>query len=242
MKRFLAIMLALAMAAAMAGCHQHHWEEATCETPKICNDCDATEGEPLGHTPGTEVITAVDTDALTITLDTICGRCGEVMETKQAPTGIAPADSALVISAEEWYNCLSTNIQLLGAGQTLYPYPAESQDGTYIQGVVTMSQMMTVFTFHDAQGNAITTQQQEDRGIVHNIRVDAQFTNDNAREFFMLLMVVLMNNNAELAPEDANTLTAQIMSGNQVSDNGFTYAMEIVSAADHTVCVSITAE
>ena len=32
------------------------------------------------------------------------------------------------------------------------------------------------------------------------------------------------------------------MSGNPVSDNGYTYAMEIVSVENHTVCVSITAE
>ena len=130
----------------------------------------------------------------------------------------------------------------MGAGQTLYPYPAESEDDTYIQGVVSMSQMMAVFTFNDAEGNALTIHQREDRGIVHNIRLDAQFTNDNAREFFMLLMIVLMNNNAQLSPEDASALTTQIMSGNQVSDNGYTYAMAIVSPADHTVCVSITAQ
>jgi len=27
----------------------HDWKDATCEEPKTCKDCDATEGSPLGH-------------------------------------------------------------------------------------------------------------------------------------------------------------------------------------------------
>lgn len=242
MKRILAVILVLTMAVSMAGCCDHNWVEATCVTPKSCSNCNAAEGEPLGHTPGKEIVSAVDTEALTVTFDTPCERCGEVIESRQSSTGIAPVGSTLILSADEWYNCLSTNIKQLGAGQTLYPYPAESQDNTLIHGVVSVSQMGAVFTFNDADGTALTTDQREARGIIHNIRLDGQFTNDNVKEFFMLLMIVLINNNAELAPEDASTLVSQIMSGNQVSDNGYTYAMEIVSVADHTVCVSITAE
>lgn len=29
--------------------HIHHWKKAVCEMPKICTDCGATDGEPLGH-------------------------------------------------------------------------------------------------------------------------------------------------------------------------------------------------
>ena len=29
--------------------HQHTWEDATCLTPKICSECNETEGEPTGH-------------------------------------------------------------------------------------------------------------------------------------------------------------------------------------------------
>lgn len=242
MKRILAVILVLTIAVSLAGCCNHKWEEATCVSPKICNNCDATEGEPLGHVSHKEIVSAVDIEALTVTFDTPCDRCGEVIASRQASTGIAPADGAFILSADEWYSCLSTNIKQLGAGQTLYPYPVESPDETLIYGVVSVSQMGTVFTFNDGDGTALTTHQSADRGIVHNIRLDGQFTNDNVREFFMLLMVVLINNNAALAPEDASELTSQIMSGNQVSDNGYTYAMEIVSVEDHTVCVSITAE
>ena len=58
----------------------------------------------------------------------------------------------------------------------------------------------------------------------------------------MMLMLVILNNNSALEPADANTLTMQIMQGAEVTDNGYTYAMEIISVENHTVCVSITAE
>ncbi len=39
------------MVFSMTGCGcWHDWEEATCETPKICNKCGETEGVALGHT------------------------------------------------------------------------------------------------------------------------------------------------------------------------------------------------
>ena len=34
----------------------HTWEDATCETPKTCSVCGATEGEALGHAPGEAVV------------------------------------------------------------------------------------------------------------------------------------------------------------------------------------------
>ena len=105
-----------------------------------------------------------------------------------------------------------------------------------------MTQMMAVFPYLDGEGNTITTDQAAERGMVHNIRLDAQFTNDSAQAFYLLLMIIAINNNSTLAPEAANEVASQIMSGNIVSDNGFTYAMEIVSVEEHRVCVSITAE
>ena len=32
----------------------HDWADATCTAPKTCNTCGATEGDPLGHSEGTE--------------------------------------------------------------------------------------------------------------------------------------------------------------------------------------------
>ena len=241
MKKLICAILILAMTLSMTACCNHHWEAATCQNPKRCNDCGATEGQPLDHTAGNLEIASVDAASLTITHNLLCAVCGSVIETKESATGIAPVDGVMALSPDEWYNCLLANIQIYGAGQSLYGYNAESQDNALLHCVVSMSQMNAVFSFQDAAGNVITTDQNETRDNIHNIRMDAQFSNDNAQEFFMLLMLVLLNNNTALDPADANTLTAQIMGGTQVTDNGYVYEMEITSVESHTVCVSITA-
>lgn len=243
MKKLVLLALALAMVFSMAACGcDHQWQEADCITPKTCSKCGETEGEAAGHTPREWIVSGVDTDNLTMTLDLPCDVCGEIMETKSDVTGIAPANSVIPVSPDEWYNCLLTNIRNYGAGQSLFGYPVESEDNALLHSLVSMSQMNAVFSFQDIDGNVITTDRRETRSNIHNIRMDAQFTNDNAKEFFMLLMLVLLNNNSALDPADANTMAGQIMGGEQVSDNGYTYAMEIISAQDHTVCVSINAE
>lgn len=65
MKRIIALVLVCLMTIFVISCGNkgcnHEWTEATCETPKICEKCDVTEGEPLGHT----------------TEEGICERCGE---------------------------------------------------------------------------------------------------------------------------------------------------------------------
>ena len=242
MKKILALCLAFALSISMIGCGcNHQWQAATCTTPKTCAKCAETEGEAAGHSTSEWIVGSVNAANLTMTKELPCEVCGEVLETSTVSTGSAPVNSAIAISAEEWYNCLLTNIQANGMGQSIYGYPTEPTDDTLLYGLVSMSQMMIVFSFLDAEGNTITTEQASQRGIVHNIRMDAQFTNDNAKEFYVLLMILAINNNSNLAPEDANTLAGQVMAGNGVNDNGYAYAMEIVSKEDHRVCVSITA-
>lgn len=223
------------------GC-DHQWEEASCTAPKTCTKCGETEGDAAGHTSHSLIVSAVDTENLTMTQDLPCDVCGEIIETKTAPTGIAPVDSVIAVSPDEWYNCLLTNISNYGASQSLYGYPVESEDGALLHSVVTMSQMNAVFSFQNVDGNVITVDDQELRGNIHNIRMDAQFTNDNAKEFLMLLMLVMINNNASLETDAVSALAQEVMGGAVVTDNGYTYAMEIVSVEDHRVCVSITAE
>lgn len=243
MKKFISFALVLAMAFSMAACGcSHQWQDATCTAPKTCSKCGETEGEVLGHMPRQLIVSAVDTENLTMTQDISCDVCGEVIETKTAPTGSAPVEGVILINPDEWYNCLLTNIRNYGAGQSLYDYPVESEDDALLHSVVTMSQMNAVFSFQDFDGNVITTESNELRSNIHSIRMEAQFTNDNAKEFFMLLMLVLLNNNAALEPADANTLTGQIMGGEKVTDNGYTYIMEIISVENHTVRVNIAAE
>lgn len=50
-------LVAAVLGLALAGCsasaassHEHEWEAATCETPRVCKTCGETDGEPLGHT------------------------------------------------------------------------------------------------------------------------------------------------------------------------------------------------
>ena len=51
MKKLTALILVLAMSLALAACGcDHVWLAATCDTPKTCEECGETEGEPKGHT------------------------------------------------------------------------------------------------------------------------------------------------------------------------------------------------
>ena len=56
-RQWLVAVLAVVLGLTVAGCsasaassHEHEWEEATCETPRVCKTCGETDGEPLGHT------------------------------------------------------------------------------------------------------------------------------------------------------------------------------------------------
>lgn len=241
MKKITVTILALAMAVSLAGCHEHHWEPATCESPKICNDCDATEGEPLGHTPGNETITAVDPETLTVTFEIICDVCGEVVETKETSTGVAPLDGKMRLSPSEWFDCLSSNIYQYGANQTLLAFPAESEDNALVLAVMSMTGFKSAFTFRDAEGNILTTQQDQ-RNLTKTVHVEAQFTNDTAAEFYQLLMLIALTNNGEMDPTGANELAGKIMGFETVTDNGYTYALEILSKESHTVALTVTTE
>lgn len=68
MKKTITILLVLIMIVLTScGC-EHEWEEATCETPKTCKKCNATDGEKLGH----------DWKAPTCTTAKVCTKCGKV--------------------------------------------------------------------------------------------------------------------------------------------------------------------
>lgn len=51
MKRILVLLMALSLLTVLAGCFcNHQWQDATCEAPMTCANCEKTEGAPLGHT------------------------------------------------------------------------------------------------------------------------------------------------------------------------------------------------
>ena len=50
-KKLICMILTVTMVMGMFSgcCLSHDWQEASCETPRICTACEKTEGEPLGH-------------------------------------------------------------------------------------------------------------------------------------------------------------------------------------------------
>ena len=217
MKRILALCLALCIILSMTACGCKH------ESSKMR-------------------LTNVDTATRTAKWELTCTNCGEVVETRDADTGVAPADGKIYLSAEQWNSCLITTIAMAGASQSLFAYPVESEDDALLHAVVSMYGMQAVFSYRDTEGNVLTNDQKDTQELISNISIEAMFTNDTAKEFFMMLMLVAMNNNTQISSEEANALATEIMRGNRVSNNGYTYAMEILSAEDHTVRVNITAE
>ena len=242
MKKLVLLTLALAMVISMVGCScNHQWEAATCQAPKTCTLCQETEGDLLDHTAGQMELAKVDTETLTITYQSACTVCDAVLGTEEASTGIAPVDGRMVINADEWFACLTTNIRQYGASQTLVPHGGESEDNTLVQGVVTLSGMKAAMTFLDTEDTLLLTDQSDLRDYIHTIQVDAQFTNDTASEFYMLIMLLLINNNSSMDFDTANQLASQIMKGDEVADNGYTYHMKIMSLADQMVRLTIVA-
>lgn len=61
------LLLCLCAAAALTGCHQHEWSEASCLDPSTCGQCGETTGEALGH----------DWTQATCAQPKTCQRCGE---------------------------------------------------------------------------------------------------------------------------------------------------------------------
>lgn len=68
----------------MGGCScNHEWKEATCTEPKICEKCDKTEGEALGHIEGAMEISKIDNVKAKTFYKAKCSRCNEVLDSKE---------------------------------------------------------------------------------------------------------------------------------------------------------------
>ena len=243
MKKFVVLTLAIAMVFSLVACGcNHQWVEATCQSPKTCSACGETQGTALDHTAGEENVSAVDAETLVATLEVTCVDCGTVMESKEVATGMASVNGVFPLAPTEWFNCLSTNIYQYGANNTLAAFTVESEDNALVHGVISFNGMKAAFSFLDAAGNVITTDQQEQRKLVHTVQVEGFFDNTTATDFYQLLMLLGITNNAEMDPNTANTLAANIMSFETVSNNGYIYDMGILSAEEHKVLFTITAE
>ena len=62
-------------------CTHKLWANATCTSPRTCKSCGKTEGEPLGHQPGSWT-TEVDYVDATSKEIRECEKCGEVVDTR----------------------------------------------------------------------------------------------------------------------------------------------------------------
>lgn len=84
MKRLLAVLLVVLMAAALSGCClRHDMQPATCTQPSTCSKCGKTEGEPLGHTPVDDPAREPTCTEAGLTAGSHCSTCGEVFTAQE---------------------------------------------------------------------------------------------------------------------------------------------------------------
>lgn len=217
MKKLICLVIALAFVFSMTAC-----------------GCDHVAGEPQ--------VKSVNSADLTMERTVSCTQCGKVMDTQTSPIGIAPENSVMPIGPAAWFECLTTNIKTYDSSGMLVPMAVESEDGALLRSIVSPSGFKSVISFFDKDENVITTEQGAETGIVHRIRVEAQFDNNTATTFYTLLMLMAMTNNSSWDNDSVNALAKTIMSGETVNDNGYSYTMEILSPETHTVAVYIVAE
>ena len=217
MKKWIAFILVLVMTLTMAGCG--------CE-----------------HFTADLRLTNVNTDKLTAKWEVTCVDCGKVIEKRDAATGVAPKNSTLQLTAAQWFECLTTNVKTYDSTGMLVPMAVESEDGAMLRSIVTPNGFKSVISFFDKEENVVTTEQADTAELVHRIRVEAQFENDATTHFYTLIMLMAMTNNSEWDNAAMNDLAKQIMGGQSVTDNGYTYTLEIISPITHTVALHIEAE
>lgn len=217
MKRLIVLILALAIALSLAACG-------------------------CSHTAGDWTLISADTKSLTATWEQPCTQCGKVMDTKETSTGVAPENGLMPLSPEDWFSCFTTVIQNYGANQTLMPVEPEAQEDALLFSVVNLSGLKTAISFYDKDGNVITKEHRSSAGNVHSIHIQAQFTNESAPQFYIMLALLAITNNSELTNEDASLMADRIMGGLEVANNGYIYQMAITSVEDQTVMLIINAE
>ena len=87
---------------ALTGCScKHTWAEADCVTARTCTSCHATEGEPLGHTPGQPLETPDAVSAILLT-EQYCTVCGEQLTSETVPLSTMIQDSLFLFTPTEF--------------------------------------------------------------------------------------------------------------------------------------------
>ena len=194
------------------------------------------------HEAGEFQVKSVNSTDLTMERVQSCTKCEKQLNTETSPVGITPANGVMPIGPAAWFECLTTNIKTYDTSGMLVPMAVESEDGALLRSIVSPTGFKSVISFFDKDDNVITNEQSADHGAVHRIRIEAQFDNSTATTFYTLLMLMAMTNNSGWENESLNALAKGIMGGESLTDNGYTYTMQIVSPETHTVVVHIEAE
>lgn len=123
MKRnsILAVIILLVITLSACAC-KHKWIEATCENPQICEICEETNGDPLGHTEGDYVTIKEATLESVGEKQIFCTQCNKVMHTETVfYYDITPDEVKYYINALDTYYSLQAihinpdSFELLGA-------------------------------------------------------------------------------------------------------------------------------
>ena len=146
MKRYISVFLAAALCLmALGGCGcRHSWQEATCEDPEICEKCGETQGEPLGHDPGSwqEVR---DLERCLVVKFRECDECGELTDREEAQISSLVEGGLYLLTPEQFLDRISM----------LYGSPVEwvmsDSDALIYIGENMGSQVLAQFFANDAQ-------------------------------------------------------------------------------------------
>ena len=122
----LALLLVLCLSA--CGC-KHEWAAATCVSPRTCTLCAETEGEVLPHEPGQWMITESDYVHAENHLVRKCIGCSAVMEEYTSSMDKFHNGIGFLLSAEEFAERLTVNMQQLQEGTGGYTSEIVNEDG-----------------------------------------------------------------------------------------------------------------
>ena len=114
----------------------HKWADATCTTPKTCTECDATEGEALGH-------------SFTIEVEAKDAACEEIGYTAHKKCDVCGAPNEDYVE----YEALEHNFP--EDGYFYYPSAPTCEAGAYIVNVCTICEEMFAFGQEDALGHNV---------------------------------------------------------------------------------------
>lgn len=79
----------------------HIWKDATCEAPSVCEICDMTKGEALGHNPREPEIIKDILAAEIRTVET-CDNCGKVLDSSSEPISTFLGDKEFALTPDQF--------------------------------------------------------------------------------------------------------------------------------------------